>query len=172
METESTFRYRYDARGVRIMALVDIGSAAFLFFWSYRLPLATRLTFAGADALFGLVATVYLHRSFRRLSLNAWVRVRPTGLTLCDRQGVTQELDWAQIASIAPAYEVGQRFAGLLVTTRDGRYLQVDHRLERGEELCGMIWDTGRFVATGGPEAPRWVPKAAQPLPAPDGVTN
>ena len=171
MEPETVFRYQYNKRIVMIcgaagaVILVVVGLNLYPWLRSGLVP--------PVSELLGLAAAVFpplmAHLSQRRSSRDTWVRVHPNGLTVSSSGKAAEEIGWTQIASIATDYEPGDGFADLSISTHDGRTVEVDNGIVRGDELCQAIWDTGLFVSDGEAGATRWVPKQPEPLPAPDG---
>ena len=159
MDTERTFRYRYNQRLVAGLAVMGALAAAVLcgVMQSWRPESGAR--FVGLVVLCVLGFGLWCDYSERRLCRKIWVRVRPSGLTVSYAEGAMVEIEWCQVASISPDVDEDDHFWGLSVSTRDGRIVDVDSRIARGEELCRAIWGTGLFVATAEAGATRWVPK-------------
>jgi len=171
MEPETVFRYQYNKRLVMIcgaagaVILVVVGLNLLPWLRSGHVPPVSELLGLAAAVLPPLMA----HLSQRRSSRDTWVRVHPNGLTVSSSGKATEEIGWTQIASVVAEDGMDGEFPGLSISTRDGRIVDVDSRIARGEELCQAIWDTGLFVSDGEAGATRWVPKAVGHIPAPDG---
>ena len=171
MESERVFRCPYRRWIVAVFAawaavLVAVGCAQ-LRPWDWRPTSAMGLVIQ-LSPLCALILPLMAHAKQRRECRHTWVRLRPGGLTVSNLGHAVDEVEWADIASITPDISSGGLFWGLSISTHDGRTIEVDNGIERGDELCQAIWATGRFVSTGGDSETRWVPKQPEPLPAPE----
>ena len=135
--------------------------------WRWRSVGGLGPVILGLAVVVAIVAVLVAHLGERRRCRDTWVRVRWSGLTVSSPGAAVEELEWTQIASVVAEDGMDGEFPGLTISTTDGRSVDVSCAIERGEELCQAIWDTGRFVSTGGDSETRWVPKQPEPLPAP-----
>ena len=163
MEPDRTFRYPFDRRGVLLASAIGMGLVVLSWFASSGLPREYRVDGTRRMALYALAMSVFAYSMSRDRS-RAWVRVRGSGLTVVGPRVRRHEMLWDQIASIAPA--PGERFGGVTISARDGRSVYVEHGLDRSDELCQMVWNTGRFVVGGKPGWTRWLQKARADVPS------
>jgi len=167
------FRYQY-SRPLLIFSAVWVPMLlAFTYLrmrpWQWQWRSASPVAWVVAlSPLCTLPVLLVLHLSERRRTRDSWVRLRLDGLAVSNPGETTEDIAWAQIASIATDYEPGAGSENLTISTHDGRTVEVDPGIERGDELCQAVWDTGRFVSDGEAGATRWVPKQPEPLPAPE----
>lgn len=166
---DRTFRYPFERRGIALAAVISLGFVALYWLTSSDVPRNLRVDGVREMALYALAMSAFAYLMARNRS-RASVRVRASGLTVTGPRGARQEIPWDQIASIAPAPVGG--FGAVTIRLCDGKSVFVEPGLERSDELCELIWGTGRFVLAGKPGWTRWVAKPPVPLPAQEGGTD